>query len=123
MSVKEQIKKLARKQCAGHTEYGECLYYPDGETSCRLFRDGFIGHTRCSYFEHFCLPGSPIIEAQFWRELTGYHPEAQNMATCSCGTKFIKRSNRHKFCDGCSAMRKRDSNRESMRKTRSSVGI
>lgn len=66
------------------------------------------------------IPADPMLETEYWAVLTGDRSQvAENVDNClRCGERFVKRSNRHQYCDRCAAIRKRDADRESKRKQR-----
>jgi len=117
--VKTKIRNLAKSKCANHCGNNGCILEPDGQETCRYDREGSVGHIRCLYFEHCVLPADELLDREYWSELTGDRQNVENVTKCSCGERFIKRSNRHKYCDDCAKRKARDRNREHMRKQRS----
>lgn len=120
MSVLIRVRRQAAKSCANFTGKDGCLIEPDGSPLCTYFTDArHIGHRRCQWYERCVLVQDPALEAVYWAEVTGDGaPAAESIAKCRCGERFVRRSNRQKYCSRCAAKSKRDRSRESMRRRR-----
>ncbi|MGM7723745.1 hypothetical protein [Metabacillus sp. Hm71] len=118
MTIEKQVQRYARNHCASFSGKDGCLLEPEGCETCRYFRDGFIGHKRCQYFERFVLPGDPMQELSYWKEIAGEAP-AMDVGNCDrCGTKFIKGSGAAKYCDNCRPIVRKQKNAKRMREQR-----
>lgn len=109
-----KIQKLA-KTCANFLDGGKCLLEPNRQPYCNFYRQdeqaqAYKDDMRCLYFEKYVLPSHPEVEAEYFN---------LNTAKCTeCGAEYEKRSNRQKYCPECSAQKRRERSRNSMRQAR-----
>jgi hypothetical protein len=121
MSVKSDVAKLAKKECANHYGKDRCLL--TGE-QCVFFNN--LANQTCKYAQESLLPGVPALEQAYYDSFRKTKTERKDIANCDiCGNSFRKASNRQRFCHACreqaetEARRKRDSRyREAKRRIR-----
>lgn len=101
---------------------GKCCNYRDGE--CLLLDDGnpvYCPQERanelcCTYFQEAVLPMDESLEAEILRDNT--------IKVCEiCGTLFVLKSNRGKYCPECAAEVRRKQKAEHERKRRKNMDI
>lgn len=119
----KRLQSFIRANCSAFCAPDGCLREPYGEPICKYFYSTPWRYDRCMWAERAVIPADPMLETEYWAVLTGNRSQAvENIDKCSrCGERFVKRSNRHQYCDRCAAIRKRDSDRESKRKQRENV--
>jgi hypothetical protein len=109
-NVNTAIKRLARNCCANFTGNNECLLEPNGQPRCTYYREdtGFpADDLRCFTFERSVLPSDPALESRYWNK-----PTDNNAKCASCGSEYVKRSNRQKYCDKCKTQAETDARRK-----------
>ena len=104
------VRRLV-KLCCNNAD-GDCLLLDDGE-NCTCPQS--IAYTLiCKYFRHAVLPAEPELEEGI------FHPKDMRRCTL-CGTRYIARSGRSKYCPDCAAEVHRKQKTAHARKKRSSV--
>ena len=106
-----KINTLIRRCCANFFD-GNCLLLDDGET-CPCIQ--LISRYRlyCNYFKNAVLPTDEALYAEIMKP--------QDKKRCVvCGTAFVPKSNRQKYCPDCSAAEERKKDRLRKQKKRHS---
>ncbi|ADC48960.1 hypothetical protein BpOF4_04480 [Alkalihalophilus pseudofirmus OF4] len=94
MSLKTEIQRQVKSECATYAGNGRCLL----DRQCPFFGAGesFI---RCSYYENCVMPGDESLTARYWNALGNSESLADYCE--SCKQPFQKRSNAQKYCSSC----------------------
>ena len=99
-----KVHKLIREECCNCVD-GNCILLDD---SCvQLISHQYI---YCNYFLRAVLPLDKSLHAELCSK------DAKRCAVC--GKHFAPRSNRQKYCDGCSATKRTEYMRNLMREKR-----
>ncbi|MFD0675290.1 MULTISPECIES: cysteine-rich VLP protein [unclassified Paenibacillus] len=117
MDLQREIRKLASSSCANFADKDRCLIEPDGQLTCRYFREN-AEEARCRYFESSVLPADTALEARY------YGGSKRNVIRCAmCHKEYVRTSNRQRYCIGCreraetEARRRRDARYKSNKAT------
>ena len=88
---RRKANALLRKSCCNY-DGGNCIALDDGEP-CICVQS--ISHSLCcTWFRDWVLPGAPALQA----EITS----PKGLKQCAeCGTPFLAKSNRAKYCPDC----------------------
>jgi hypothetical protein len=121
--LQKEIQRYARDHCATFNGENGCHIEPGGDPRC-LYFNGCVNQ-RCKYFETHVIPGSPELHARY---LASFGIKTQHIDgaidRCErCNAKYIRKSNRQKYCTDCSEYKRRERNRNSMRKVRANVYV
>ena len=104
-----RAKKLIRRLCANY-DGGNCLPLDDGDTCpCpQMITPTLI----CKYFRAAVLPS----DRELWTEIVG---GVHHWKRCVLsGSRFLPRSNRAAYCDGCARQEARRRTRDRVRRYR-----
>ena len=113
MTPKQRRKAIAliRKSCCNY-DGRNCIALDDGEP-CVCVQS--ISYSLwCTWFRDWVLPGAPALQA----EITS--PKGLKRCT-ECGTPFLAKSNRAKYCSNCARKVHRRQKTASDRKRRSNT--
>lgn len=131
MTTKQETKKIlnkshkhAKNHCANHTGKNGCLMTAHGKCVLSFDSDRVAGNV-CPYFLKSVLPMDKKLERDYTEQLPDGHkmkPDKEdtlNLHDClSCGKKFVKNSNRQKYCKDCSRTVKNKQSKNRMKKHR-----
>lgn len=123
MGVKSinRIQRYAKENCATFCGENGCHLEPGGDERCLYFNG--LSNQRCRYFETHVLPGDPVLAASYFASF-GIKAEDGAIDRCErCDAKYIRKSNRQKYCSDCSESKRRERNRNNMRKVRENVYV
>ena len=108
---RKQAASLIRRECCCF-EDGNCVVLDDGDTCTCPQTVSFS--VCCKWFRWAVLPLYGTLEAEIFRD--------KDLKRCAvCGSVFVPKSNRAKYCPGCAARVHRRQKTESERKRRSAV--
>ena len=108
---RKQAASLIRRECCCF-EDGNCVVLDDGDTCTCPQTVSFS--VCCKWFRWAVLPLDGALEAEIFRD--------KDLKRCAvCGSVFVPKSNRAKYCHGCAARVHRRQKTESERKRRSAV--
>ena len=108
---RKQANALIRRECCNF-ENGNCIALDDGEPCACPQAISFS--VCCKWFRRAVLPLAGTLEAEIFR--------GQDLKRCAvCGSVFVPKSNRGKYCPDCAARVHRRQKTESERKRRSRV--
>ncbi len=116
-NVNNEVKRLARNNCANFTGTNGCVACPNGQTRCNFYREDaqaapFIndGTMTCRYFESHILKADEVLEARYFNR-------GIDTVKCErCSTPIAKKSNATKYCAECSVIKRRQSEAERQRR-------
>lgn len=106
---KRKANALIRKSCCNY-DGGNCIALDDGEP-CVCVQS--ISYSLCcTWFRDWVLPGNPALYAEI--------SKPRGLKRCAeCGTPFLAKSNRAKYCSNCARKVHRRQKTASDRKRRS----
>ena len=115
-----KIKSLIKEECAGYVTGFVNNYCCNHDEVCLFF--GEADMPRCKYFEEGVLPLEDELEKQYRQEHNmgvAIGRKAKPKIKCErCGTSFDANSNRHKLCEKCKKIVRREQARERQNKLR-----
>ena len=108
---RRRANALIRRECCNY-DGGNCILLDDGEPCVCVQSISYS--INCKWFRRFVLPSDAALEVEI------FHKGDSRRCTV-CGTVFLPKSNRAKYCIGCAKAVHRKQKAASERKRRSSV--
>ena len=108
---RKRANALIRRECCSY-DNGNCLEQDDGDA--HTCTQSISYSVCCKWFRWAVLPQDKPLEAEI------FHDSSRKLCAV-CGSPFVSKSNRAKYCPDCAARVHRRQKAESERKRRSSV--
>ena len=108
---RKRANALIRRECCNFDD-GNCILLDDGEECVCVQSISYS--VNCKWFRRFVLPGDAALETEIFHM-------GESKRCIVCGTVFLPKSNRAKYCAKCAKAVRRRQKAASERKRRSSV--
>ncbi len=121
--LQKTIQRYAHDHCATFNGENGCHIEPGGDPRCLYFNN--CANQRCKYFETHVLPSDQVLAASYFASfgIKTQHTDGAIDRCERCSTKYLRKSNRQKYCTDCREAKRRERNRNNMRNIRESVYI